>query len=101
GGDLADAYDLGQRVVSLAATHRESDLSALGLQLLGRIQLRRSLMEEGYALLDEAMITVSSGALRPDVAGIVYCSVIDGCRDGYSLQRAHEWTLALTRLYES
>src|SRR5690606_9191439 len=44
--------------------------------------------------------TVSSGALRPQVAGIVYCSVIDGCRASYSLQRAHEWTMALTRLCE-
>ena len=98
GGDVDTAFQLGQRVVSLAAIHRDADLSALSLQLLGRIQLRRSLMAEGYALLDEAMITVSSGALRPEVAGIVYCSVIDGCRAGYSLLRAHEWTLALTRM---
>lgn len=99
-GDLATAFRSGTAAVEMGERFEEADLTALAVQLLGRIELRRSRIDAGFALLDEAMVSVSSGELRPEVAGIVYCSVIDGCRANYSLDRAYEWTEALTRWCE-
>ena len=100
-GRFDDAHAWGSQAIESGSQFGDLDLTALALQLLGRTQLRRARFPEGLALLDEAMVVVASGRLKPQVAGIVYCSVIDGCRDSYSLRRAQEWTAALTRWCES
>ena len=49
----------------------------------------------GFELLDEAMVSVTSGQLSPIVTGLVYCSVIETCQRYHSVNRAREWTSAL------
>lgn len=95
-----EAYSAAISAVEIGGRFNDRDLSALSLQAAGRALLVRERVEEGLALLDEAMVVVSSGELKPQVAGIIYCSVIDACRATYSLRRAHEWTTALTRWCE-
>ena len=55
---------------------------------------------EGLALLDEAMVTVTTAELSPFVVGLVYCGVILACQAGFEVARAREWTLELTRWVE-
>ena len=43
------------------------------------------------------MVGVVAGELSPLMTGLVYCSVIEGCREVYALGRAREWTAALGR----
>ena len=66
----------------------------------GRALIRLGRTEEGLALLDEAMLTASSGRLSPIVTGVVYCGVIAGCEEVYELGRAREWTDALARWHK-
>ena len=73
----------------------EPDLVALARQGRGRVLIAAGRATEGVALLDEVMISVTSGELTPIVAGTVYCSVIAACFDLFDVQRAHEWTEAL------
>ena len=51
----------------------------------------------GMHLLDEAMAGVTSGEVSPLYAGIASCTTILGCSEVFDLQRARQWTTALTR----
>ncbi len=99
---LAAADDVAaQEVASEAARIGErcgdGDLVALARNLEGRALVRQARVEAGLALLDEVMVTVTSGALSPLVTGIVYCNVIACCQQVFALDRAREWTAALAR----
>jgi len=83
-----EAAEIGRR-------HGDSDLTSLASNLQGRAMLRRGKVEEGLALLDEAMVAVVSGEVSPLVSGIVYCNVIASCNQVYAIDRAREWTEAL------
>jgi len=79
----------------------EADLVALARSLQGRARLRQGKIREGLALLDEAMVTVRSDGDAPIVPALVYCILIEGCRQVYALDRCREWTAALTSWCES
>ncbi len=85
----AEARNVGER-------HGEQDLLALAGHEQGHILVRLGRVEEGMALLDEAMVAASAGELSPIVTGIVYCGVILACQEVHEVRRAREWTAALT-----
>lgn len=75
----------------------DRDLVAAARHVEGRTLLEMGRVEEGFALLDEAMVEVMSGELAPMMTGLVYCSVINYCQRVHALGRAREWTAALGR----
>jgi len=86
---LAQAAEIGRRA-------GDADLVALALHLQGRALLLLGRVGEGMVSLDEAMVAVVAGELSPEVAGTVYCSVLEACQEISEWRRAHEWTEALT-----
>jgi DNA-binding CsgD family transcriptional regulator len=91
--ELAAAVEAGQRFA-------DADLLSIAVHQQGGVRLRRGEVEAGLSLLDEAMVAVTAGELSPIATGLVYCSVIEGCRHVHELRRAQEWTAALTRWCE-
>ncbi len=85
----ADAAEAGRRF-------GDADLTALAVHEQGHCLVRQGRIAAGLALLDEVMVAVTAGELSPIVTGLVYCSVIDGCRRAHELRRAQEWTAAMT-----
>src|SRR5262245_28751017 len=79
----------------------EADLVALARSLQGRARLRQGSIRQGLALLDEAMVTVRTDGDAPIVPAIVYCILIEGCRQVYALDRCREWTAVLSSWCES
>jgi ATP/maltotriose-dependent transcriptional regulator MalT len=75
----------------------DADLAAMALVLQGRARLARGETKAGLALLDEAMVSVTTDQLLPALTGLAYCNVIEGCQQVYDLRRSQEWTAALTR----
>ncbi|HEX6309508.1 MAG TPA: LuxR C-terminal-related transcriptional regulator [Longimicrobiales bacterium] len=67
----------------------------------GRALIRLGAIDDGVALLDEAMAAVEAGEVTAIVAGFIYCSVIAACEEISDLRRAHEWTAALSDWCES
>ncbi|MEX0648144.1 MAG: response regulator transcription factor [Balneolaceae bacterium] len=84
------AGDIGKRF-------NNPDLIILGYLGHGQSLIKQNKIAEGTTLFDEAMVAVVSDEISQIVAGIVYCAVIETCQNIYDLQRASEWTDALSR----
>jgi len=100
GGDWEAAAATLAEAVELGAQAGEHDLFALAAHEQGHILIIAGRIQEGLALLDEAMVAVVAGELSPIVSGIVYCGVILACQDAHQVARAREWTAALSRWCE-
>ncbi len=99
-GDHEGARAAGAAAADVALRVRDPDLLALAVQIQGRNLIFGGRVDEGLALLDEAMLAVAAEELAPIITGIVYCGVIAGCEAAYDLRRAQEWTEALSRWCE-
>ena len=95
-GDLETARDRAGAAVGVGERFEDSDLVAFARNMQGRALIRQGRIPDGLALLDEAMLAVTSDELTPMMAGLVYCSVIATCCRVYAIDRAREWTEALS-----
>lgn len=96
-GDCDAAYANASSAAAIGDRFADADLRTLARHQQGRIRIQQGQIEPGLALLDEAMVAVTAGELSPLVTGLIYCSVILGCRKAYALSRAREWTSALAQ----
>ena len=96
-GDCDAATIAFARATAIGRRFADPDLVALGTHGQGRALIRLGRSLEGVALLDEAMVAVTTGEVSPIVAGDVYCGVLSGCQEIFDWRRAQEWTAALTR----
>jgi DNA-binding CsgD family transcriptional regulator len=94
-GDLTAAIATAADAAAIAERFGDADLLALAVHSQGHLLVLAGHVKEGLALLDEAMLAVTTGELSPIVSGIVYCGVIIGCQAAFDLRRAQEWTAAL------
>ena len=98
GGEFDQAYVLAQQVTDYGRRFGDPDLVANGLNAQGRMLIYTGRVPEGLALLDEAMVGISTGDVSPIFAGEIYCSMIEACQEVSDYGRAAEWTSALTAL---
>lgn len=101
GGDLPLAYSAFDRAAGIGARFADDDLIALGLLGRGQVLIARGDTAPGLTLLDEVMVAITAGEVAPIVVGIVYCAVIEACRDAFDLRRSRQWTAALSRWCEA
>lgn len=96
-GEFVAALDGFTAAGAVAERFDDADLRAL--TRLGRGQALAALgrWTEAVSLFDRAMTAVTSGAVTPVVAGIVYCAVVDQCQDAFDVHRSHEWSAVLSR----
>jgi tetratricopeptide (TPR) repeat protein/tRNA A-37 threonylcarbamoyl transferase component Bud32 len=95
-GDHETALATLDRVAAIGERSGDRDLVAFTRLAQGRALLRAGNVEEGVALLDEAMVAVTTDEVTPIVAGGVYCSVVSGCTEVFDWRRAQEWTAAMS-----
>lgn len=90
-----------ERAAAVGVRFGDKDLTTYGRMGQGRALIRLGETAEGVALLDEVMVAVMAGEVSPIYTGLLYCAVIEACREIFDLHRAQEWTAALTRWCES
>jgi DNA-binding NarL/FixJ family response regulator len=99
-GELVHAEEAGAEMVRAGRRFGDPDLVAQGLVSMGRVAIYLGRVQEGLALLDEAMVGISAGEVSPVFAGMVYCALIEGCQELADFSRMSSWTQALTRWCE-
>ncbi len=95
--DFERAMDLSRRVMEIARAHANGNLEALALQDRGRILVAQGEMEEGMALMDEAMLAAISGDVSPMVVGRSFCNMLSVCDQTGDIRRAGQWSEAADR----
>jgi DNA-binding CsgD family transcriptional regulator/tetratricopeptide (TPR) repeat protein len=99
-GESERARTVAREATGIGTRLGDRDLIAAARHIEGKALLEMGRVEEGFVLLDEAMVEVTSGELSPMMTGLIYCSVIGCCHRVHELGRAREWTAALTRWCE-
>lgn len=94
-GDPAGAGESARRAAACGERFGDLELTNWARMLEGHTHVALGRYDSGLALMDEAMLAATRGALGPLVTGIVYCAVIGACRRVYAIDRAKEWTAAL------
>ncbi len=84
------AFDIGRRT-------GDPDIQALGLVFQGFGLVHQGRLDEGRALLDEAMASATAGHLGTLAQGMVYCRTLSACLDTFDFRRAIEWTEEIER----
>ena len=95
GGQAEISYTAFAEAAAIGERYGDRDLIALARQGEGRALIRKGDIGQGVALLDEVMVGVTANEVSPNVAGGVYCSVIEACGEIFDIRRAQEWTTAL------
>lgn len=99
--DVRAAGALFGQAAEIGARFKDRDVLALARHGQGRALLFQNKTSDGFAMLDEVMVSVTCGEVNPLIAGVVYCSVLSACHDVFDLRRAKEWTTALAAWCES
>jgi DNA-binding NarL/FixJ family response regulator len=94
------AHAAASEAVTIAEACRDADLLAAARHVQGRALIQQGQVAAGLQHLDEAMLAVVAGELLPIMTALMYCSVIDTCRQVYALGRAREWTAAFSSVCE-
>lgn len=94
-GEGEIAHTAFSEAAAIGERYGDKDLIALARQGQGRALIRKGEIARGMALLDEVMVGVTANEVSPNVAGGVYCSVIEACGEIFDIRRAQEWTTAL------
>jgi tetratricopeptide (TPR) repeat protein len=84
------AFDIGRRT-------GDRDIQALGLVFEGFGLVHQGRLDDGRALLDEAMASATAGHLGTLAQGMVYCRTLSACLDTFDYRRAIEWTQEIER----
>jgi DNA-binding NarL/FixJ family response regulator len=95
GGQMQAAIASFVRAGQIGKQFADKDLMTMALNGHGRALIRGGDHAKGNKFLDEAMVAVVAGEVSPIVAGGMYCSVLESCRETHDLRRAQEWTRAL------
>ena len=95
-GEYEGARAAAAEAAAVGDRFHDADLSAYARLLEGKVLLLQGQVDRGLALLDEAMVSVTTGRLGPVLTGLAYCNAIACCSQLYVMDRAREWTAALS-----
>jgi DNA-binding NarL/FixJ family response regulator len=98
--DFDGAIEAARTVAGIGTRHGDETLCAYALVGEGVALIKQGRVRQGLAALDEAMLPVVAGRVRPTWAGNIYCQLMSVCHELADLRRAGQWTDATARWCE-
>jgi DNA-binding CsgD family transcriptional regulator len=95
-GAANEALPMLEKSMAGARTAGDDDVFVLAGVGRGRCLMLRGQIVEALETWDEIMVYVVADRVAPQVVGLAYCAVISQCMDRLDIQRAGEWTRALS-----
>ena len=96
-GDIEAALNQASEALAIAERIGDRDLAAFAASEKGYALAVTGRVDEGLALIDEAIISAVGGELEPSTAGGVCCTSIEACSALGDWSRAATWTEAQDR----
>lgn len=90
-GDREEALRCAERAIEIGRAVGDRDVESLGTVEKGQSLIHVGRVEEGIALLDQAMTSAVSGLLGPWASAATYCGTISTCATLGDYRRASEW----------
>jgi DNA-binding NarL/FixJ family response regulator len=90
-GDLEACQARAKLVTQLGEDHQDPTIFAWGLHWQGLCLVKQGHLDQGWRLLDEAMLEVSLRRMHPLWAGFLHCSTIQVCEELGDPRRGWEW----------
>jgi ATP/maltotriose-dependent transcriptional regulator MalT len=90
-GDLEACLVKAKAVAKAGEDHGDPTLVAWGLHWQGLALIKQGHLDQGWALLDEAMLGVSSGQMQPLWAGFLLCGMVLICEQLGDPRRGWQW----------
>jgi DNA-binding CsgD family transcriptional regulator len=92
----AAAADHAQRAIEIARRHGDADLEVWALSEQGRALVGMGRVDEGMAMLDEAVAAATAGETRSlIIVGDTCCNMISACDRAADFERAVQWCQVL------
>ena len=95
--DLDRARDLNRQCAEIGARTGDGDLRIVALHDRGQILVAGGEIDEGTALIDEAMASAMAGEATGVTLGNLFCRTLTVCSSLADFDRALEWTEAAAR----
>jgi ATP/maltotriose-dependent transcriptional regulator MalT len=96
-GEQEAARSAADAVLEIGKRYGDETLVACALVARAIAAVRSGRVEEGLRGLDEAMLPVVAGRVRPTYAGNLYCQLMTICHELADVRRAQQWTDATAR----
>jgi ATP/maltotriose-dependent transcriptional regulator MalT len=90
-GDFEGCMTKAKLVTKTGEEHGDPTLVAWGLHWEGLALIKQGHLDRGWPLLDEAMLGVSSGEMKPIWAGFLHCSTVLICEQLGDPRRGWQW----------
>jgi DNA-binding CsgD family transcriptional regulator/tetratricopeptide (TPR) repeat protein len=96
--DPAERQQLATAALTIAQRYGDTDLEFEAVALLGESYVASGRIDEGMALLDQAMAAITSREIADHkVMGEIYCRLLSACEQALDVRRAEEWVAAVDR----
>jgi DNA-binding CsgD family transcriptional regulator len=94
----AERQQLATAALAIAQRYGDTDLEFEAIALLGESYVASGRIDEGMALLDQAMAAITGREIADHkVMGEIYCRLLSACEQALDVRRAEEWVAAVDR----